>query len=146
MAIEIEHKYLVKNDNYKEISTASFHIRQGYLSREPERTVRVRIKDYKGFLTIKGKNKGASRAEFEYEIPLEDALSMLDMCLPPILEKVRYIVPFDGHIWEVDEFFGDRSGLVIAEIELKSDDEDYGHPDFIGENVTGDARYYNSNL
>lgn len=146
MAIEIEHKYLVKNDNYKEISTASFHIRQGYLSREPERTVRVRIKDDKGFLTIKGKNKGASRAEFEYEIPLEDALSMLDMCLPPILEKVRYIVPFDGHIWEVDEFFGDRSGLVIAEIELKSDDEDYGHPDFIGENVTGDARYYNSNL
>lgn len=146
MAIEIEHKYLVKNDNYKEISTASFHIMQGYLSREPERTVRVRIKDDKGFLTIKGKNKGASRAEFEYEIPLEDALSMLDMCLPPILEKVRYIVPFDGHIWEVDEFFGDRSGLVTAEIELKSDDEDYGHPDFIGENVTGDSRYYNSNL
>lgn len=146
MAIEIEHKYLVKNDNYKEISTASFHIMQGYLSREPERTVRVRIKDDKGFLTIKGKNKGASRAEFEYEIPLEDALSMLDMCLPPILEKVRYIVPFDGHIWEVDEFFGDRSGLVTAEIELKSDDEDYGHPDFIGENVTGDSRFYNSNL
>lgn len=146
MAIEIEHKYLVKNDNYKEISTASFHIMQGYLSREPERTVRVRIKDDKGFLTIKGKNKGASRAEFEYEIPLEDALSMLDMCLPPILEKVRYIVPFDGHIWEVDEFFGDRSGLVTAEIELKSDYEDYRHPDFIGENVTGDSRYYNSNL
>lgn len=146
MAIEIEHKYLVKNDNYKEISTASFHIMQGYLSREPERTVRVRIKDDKGFLTIKGKNKGASRAEFEYEIPLEDALSMLDMCLPPILEKVRYIVPFDGHIWEVDEFLGGRSGLVTAEIELKSDDEDYGHPDFIGENVTGDSRFYNSNL
>lgn len=146
MALEIEHKYLVKNDSYKELATAFWRITQGYLCREPERTVRVRVKDNKGFLTVKGKNKGSVRAEFEYEIARADAEKMLEMCVAPILEKTRYIVPFDGHIWEVDEFSGSCAGLVTAEIELISEDESYTIPDFVGDNVTGNPDYYNSNL
>lgn len=146
MAIEIEYKYLVKNDNYKCLATSRTHILQGYLNREPERTVRVRVKGEKGFLTVKGKNSGASRLEFEYEIPRADAEQMLKLCLPPVLDKTRYIVPHDGHLWEVDEFHGAREGLVTAEIELHSESERYSMPDFIGENVTGAPQYYNSNL
>ncbi|MDE5585667.1 MAG: CYTH domain-containing protein [Muribaculaceae bacterium] len=146
MAMEIEHKFLVKNAGYRELATAVFRISQGYLCREPERTVRVRVKGSRGYLTVKGRNKGASRAEFEYEIDLEDAEKMLAMCVPPVLEKTRYIVPFEGHLWEVDEFAGSRAGLVTAEIELASEDEAYAFPDFIGDDVTGDPRYYNSNL
>lgn len=146
MAIEIEYKYLVKNDNYKDLATSRTHILQGYLNREPERTVRVRVKGEKGFLTVKGKNSGASRLEFEYEIPKADAEEMLTLCMPPILDKTRYIVPFDGHVWEVDEFHGAREGLVTAEIELPSESEHYNLPGFIGKNVTGDPQYYNSNL
>ena len=146
MALEIEHKYLVRNDGFRNLATDSIHISQGYLCREPERTVRVRIKGEKGFLTIKGKNSGAVRSEFEYEIKLDDARKMLAMCVPPILEKIRYIVPFDGHTWEVDEFLGHLTGLVTAEIELATPDESYQIPDFVGKDVTGDAAYYNSNL
>lgn len=146
MALEIEHKFLVRNASYRLLATASHSISQGYLCRQPERTVRVRLKDGRGFLTVKGRNDGASRAEFEYEISREDAEKMLDMCEPPVLTKTRYIVPFEGHIWEVDEFSGIREGLVTAEIELKSEDEAYSVPDFIGENVTGNPVYYNSNL
>ncbi len=146
MAFEIEHKYLVTNDSYKRIATAKYHIYQGYLSREPERTVRVRIKDDKAFLTIKGKNEGAKRLEFEYEIPKDDALKILELCQSPILEKIRYNVPYEGKLWEVDEFLGKREGLILAEIELESEQESYAKPDFIGENVTGDHQYYNSNL
>ncbi len=146
MALEIEHKYLVKNDNFKKISDRSYLIRQGYLSRVPERTVRVRIKGDKGFLTVKGKNDGAVRCEYEYEIPLEHAAGMLELCAPPLLEKIRHIVPFEGHIWEVDEFLGSRSGLITAEIELDDENEAYILPDFIGTNVTGCPEYYNSNL
>lgn len=146
MALEIEHKYLVKNDNYKALATESVLIRQGYLSRVPERTVRVRIKGDRGFLTVKGKNDGAVRAEFEYEVPLEDACRMLSLCVPPLLEKVRHLVPYAGHLWEVDEFLGAKAGLVTAEIELREESEPYEKPDFIGENVTGRPEYYNSNL
>ena len=146
MALEIEHKYLVKNDSFKRLATSHSLILQGYLCREPERTVRVRIKGDKGFLTVKGRNNGASRAEFEYEICRDDAAAMLEMCIPPILEKTRYIVPFSGHIWEVDEFHGVRTGLVTAEIELASEDEKYEKPEFLGQDVTGDPAYYNSNL
>ncbi len=146
MSLEIEHKYLVKNESFRSLIRESISIFQGYLCREPERTVRVRIKGDKGFLTIKGKNSGAVRSEFEYEIDINDAMKMLEMCVPPILEKTRHIVPFKGHIWEVDEFFGDRRGLITAEIELSSPGESYIIPDFIGENVTGDPKYYNSNL
>ncbi len=146
MAFEIEHKYLVKNDSYRRLSMESFPITQGYLCRQPERTIRVRIKGDKGYITIKGKNSGAVRQEFEYEIPIEDAKKIMTMCNPPILEKIRHIVPFEGHIWEVDEFFGNKLGLVTAEIELTSEDEEYEIPEFVGENVTGNPAYYNSNL
>lgn len=146
MALEIEYKYLVKNDKFKCLSTDSIRISQGYLCKDPERTVRVRIKGRKGFLTIKGKNIGAVRSEFEYEIALEDAEKLLNICQQPILEKIRYIVPFEGHVWEVDEFLGSHMGLITAEIELSSTDEPYQIPDFVGRNVTGDPKYYNSNL
>ncbi|MDE7347789.1 MAG: CYTH domain-containing protein [Muribaculaceae bacterium] len=146
MALEIEHKFLVKNNSYRQLADVSHRIYQGYLCREPERTVRVRVKDQRAFLTVKGRNHGASREEFEYEISMEDAEKMLLMCLPPVLEKTRYIVPYKGKIWEVDEFYGSRAGLVTAEIELKSEEEEYDIPDFVGEDVTGDPRYYNSNL
>ena len=146
MALEIEHKYLVKNDEYRSLAVSSEKIAQGYLSRVPERTVRVRIKGERGFLTVKGRNEGASRMEFEYEIPLADAGQMLAMCIPPVLEKIRHIVPYGGHIWEVDEFFGNHAGLVTAEIELASAGESYICPGFIGKDVTGDPAYFNSNL
>ncbi len=146
MEFEIEHKYLVRNDRYKNLATESFHIIQGYLSREPQRTVRIRIKNESGFITVKGKNEGARRLEFEYGIPKKDALEMLNLCLPPILEKIRYHVDYEGHLWEVDEFLGDKMGLVTAEIELSDENETYNLPDFIGEEVTGNPKYYNSNL
>lgn len=146
MATEIEHKFLVKNDSYKEMSISSWKIRQGYLCRDAERTVRVRIKDDRGFLTVKGVTQGASRSEFEYEVDLHDAELMLDMCLPPILEKTRYLVPYEGHVWEVDVFEGHRAGLVTAEIELKTESEKYTLPGFVGKDVTGVLEYYNSNL
>ena len=146
MAFEIEHKYLVTNDSYKKIAIAKFHIYQGYLSRQPERTVRVRIKNDRAYLTVKGKNEGSKRLEFEYEIPKEDAMKILKLCQTPILEKIRYNVPYEGKLWEVDEFMGTREGLVLAEIELTSEEESYAKPNFIGENVTGEPQYYNSNL
>ena len=146
MALEIEHKFLVKNDSYRPLATVSYSILQGYLCRHPERTVRVRIKGDRGFLTVKGKNHGVSREEFEYEISREDAEKMLEMCEFPILSKIRYIIPFGGHIWEVDEFSGKRAGLVTAEIELSEEGESFIIPDFVGEEVTGIPAYYNSNL
>lgn len=146
MATEIEHKYLVKNDTYRSLATESWPISQGYLSRDPERTVRVRIKGDRGYLTVKGINRGAVRSEFEYEISKDDAETMLGMCVAPIVSKTRYIVPFGGHIWEVDEFSGALKGLVTAEIELNTEAESYDMPDFAGRNVTGDPAFYNSNL
>ena len=106
MGIEIEHKYLVVNDKYRNMASSSHRIMQGYLSREPQRTVRIRVKDNQGFITIKGKNVGDTRAEFEYPIPIDDAMQLLNMCLPTVIEKTRYLVPFEGHTWEVDEFHG----------------------------------------
>lgn len=146
MAIEIEYKFLVKKDSYKDMASSFCRIKQGYLCREPERTVRVRVKGDRGYLTVKGKNNGASRLEFEYEISRDDAEKMLSMCLPPVLEKTRYFVNYNGHLWEVDEFAGNLSGLVTAEVELQSEDESFDKPDFVGEDVTGNPAYYNSNL
>lgn len=146
MATEIEHKFLVKNNSYREMATSFCGIKQGYLCRDPERTVRVRVRGDKGYLTVKGKNVGASRLEFEYEIAADDAEKLLGMCPPPILEKTRYLVPFKGHTWEVDEFSGVRNGLITAEIELASEDEPYEKPDFLGEDLTGNPAYCNSNL
>ena len=147
MAIEIEHKYLVVNESYKDYAVKCVHICQGYLSKDKERTVRVRVADNNAFITIKGKNNGDVRAEYEYPIPLDDAKKLLStLCICPILEKYRYIVDYEGNTWEVDEFKGARDGLVMAEIELPSSDYKYDIPPFIGKNVTNDSRYYNSNL
>lgn len=147
MATEIEHKYLVINNNYKSQATACKHICQGYLSKDKERTVRVRISDKNAFITIKGKNTGDTRTEFEYSIPHDEARILLDtICIQPIIEKYRHIVEYNGNTWEVDEFKGALEGLTLAEIEIPSSEYKYDIPPFIGKNVTNDSRYYNSNL
>ena len=147
MALEIEHKFLVNGDSYKWEASGKQEIIQGYLSRDPERTVRVRVRDDKAFITIKGKGTGGTaRPEFEYEVPLEDALEMIKLCLPPIIVKTRYIVMHEGNRWEVDEFKGNLQGLVIAELEVPSEDYFFNLPQFVGLEVTGDPRYYNANL
>ena len=146
MALEIERKYLVVSDSYRTMAEKSSHIRQGYLSRDKERTVRVRTVDDKAFLTIKGKNVGDMRLEFEYSIPVEDACEMLCLCTGRVIEKTRYYVPYRGKTWEVDEFDGDLSPLVLAEVELSDSSESFELPLFVGEDVTSDPQYYNSNL
>lgn len=146
MGIEIERKYLVANEGYKRFETAVIEIRQGYLSREPERTVRIRTWNDKGYITVKGLSHGASRCEYEYEIPHSDACEMLEMCEGPILHKRRHLVDYADHRWEVDEFLGQLSPLVTAEIELTSEAEAFELPPFVGKDVTGDPNYYNSNL
>jgi CYTH domain-containing protein len=148
MPIEIERKYLINNELWKneEPHHAGVHYSQGYLCASPERTVRVRIAGDKAFITIKGQTIGFARPEFEYDIPVADALLMLKMCVGPLIEKKRYKVEFASKLWEVDVFEGDNQGLTIAEIELKSTDETFELPPWIGQEVTGDKRYYNSYL
>lgn len=146
MGLEIEHKYLVKNDTYKPMACKRLEIKQGFLSRNPERTVRVRVLNDKGFITVKGKGVGMAHPEFEFEIPLDDALQMLTLCEAPIIEKTRHIVMDHGNRWEVDEFKGDLAGLVIAELEVPNEDYIFPLPSFIGKEVTGNPRYYNSQL
>ncbi len=147
MAKEIEHKYLVTDDSYKLLATEAHAIVQGYISREVNGTVRVRIVGDKARLTIKGRTVGDTRSEFEYEIPLADAEEMLrTLCPQPVISKTRHIVPYEGHTWEVDEFHGDLEGLTLAEIELPESIHSYALPPFVGRNVTGDPRYYNSAL
>jgi len=146
MAKEIERKYLVKNSTFKALSTNRMTISQGYLSRNPDATVRVRLTDGRAFLTVKGRNNGPVRDEWEYGIPCEDARDMLHCCQGNVIEKTRHIVPYGGFVWEVDEFHGRHEGLVLAEIELPSPDAEFDIPPFVGEEVTGDDRYYNSNL
>lgn len=146
MAQEIERTFLVDNDSYKETAINMIHIIQGYLNRDPERTVRVRIADEKAYLTIKGKNRGNVREEFEYEIPLSDGMNILKLCDGRVLDKTRYLVPYKKHIWEVDEYHGDLEGLVVTEVELKHPDEEVEIPGFAGKEVSGDPKYYNSQL
>lgn len=147
MGLEIEHKYLVKNDSYKKMSVKHDSIIQGYISRDKNRTVRIRVINDKAFITIKGATHIDKRAEYETPISKDDALEMLkEICIPPIIEKTRYIVEYEGKKWEVDEFLGALKGLVIAEIELGYTNEIYSIPPFVGKNVTSDPRYYNSNL
>lgn len=146
MGMEIEHKYLVIDDTYRLMACERSEIKQGFLSRDPERTVRVRVRDDKGFITIKGKGSGAAHPEFEYEIPQDDALQMLELCEPPVIEKTRYMIMHEGNRWEVDEFHGDLQGLVIAELEVPSEEYRFPLPPFVGQEVTGDPRYYNSQL
>ncbi len=146
MAIEIERKFRISGDAWRQAATGE-HYRQGYLSTVPERTVRVRVKGDTGYLTIKGATHGAVRSEYEYTIPLEDAHAMLDsLCLRPLIEKTRYTLEYQGLVWEIDAFEGDNAGLVIAEVELESEEQDIALPGWAGEEVTGDARYYNANL
>jgi len=146
--LEIERKFLVLDDSYKQLSYASSHIAQGYICSERGRTVRVRIRDERAYLTIKGpsENNGLSRYEFEREIPLEDARQMMQLCEPGIIDKTRWLVKSGNHTFEVDEFHGANEGLVVAEVELAYEDEPFKKPHFIGKEVTGDRRYYNSQL
>lgn len=146
--IEIERKYLVKNDSFINHSTKQFTIAQGYLSIDPERTVRVRLRDQEAFLTIKGKSSddGLSRSEWEYSIPVTDAKEMFQLCAKPPIEKIRYIIPFGKYNFEVDVFSGANQGLIIAELELDDAQLSPNLPDWIGEEVTGDERYYNAYL
>jgi CYTH domain-containing protein len=145
MAYEIERKFLLKNQNWR-IDAAKKYYKQGYLAREGN-VVRVRIAGEKAFLTIKGQSRGISRAEFEYEIPMIDAHQMLDnLCEKPLIEKYRYIVDYQGFTWEIDEFLGENEGLIVAEIELNSETQTFPSPDWLGEEVSQDARYYNANL
>lgn len=146
MGLEIEHKYLVKDDSYKAMAEQRVDIRQGYLNRDPERTVRIRTKGTRGYITVKGINVGDTRSEFEYEIPYDDARKMLEMCQGLVIHKIRWLVPFQGMTWEVDEFLDILAPLVTAEIELPHSDYPYSLPPFIGEDVTGDPRYFNSSL
>jgi len=146
MAVEIERKFLLKNDLWRESIVRSHVLKQGYLASSPLPTVRVRTSDYKAFLTIKGRTEGISRVEFEYEIPQDEALEMLELCAQTPIEKKRHIVEANGHIWEIDVFEGSNAGLVLAEVELDSEDEKVELPDWIGKEVTSDPRYYNSAL
>lgn len=146
MGTEIERKFLVTGDSWRGQGTSTV-FRQGYLSTVKERTVRVRAAGDEGTLTIKGITVGASRTEFEYEIPVEDADTMLDeLCEKPIIEKTRDVVEVDGTTWEIDEFGGVNDGLIVAEVELDSPDEQFTRPDWLGDEVTDDPRYFNANL
>lgn len=147
MGTEIERKFLVQGTPWREGGAeAGVPYSQGYLNRDKERTVRVRIAGDKAFLTIKGVSRGASRAEFEYEIPAADADELLRLSDGPVVQKTRYIIDHDGSKWEVDKFQGDNAGLVIAEIELTSEDQHFSRPPWLADEVTHDSRYYNSNL
>ncbi len=146
MPKEIERKFLVKDDSWRSPDPGK-HYRQGYLSTVKERTVRVRTAGEQGFITVKGVSVGATRSEYEYEIPFADANEMIDqLCERPLIEKTRYRIPFDGVVWEVDEFEGDNSGLITAEVELKDEKQSISPPGWVGEEVTGDSRYFNANL
>ena len=145
MAQEIERKFLVKG-NFKPEVFKSTRIMQGYLSSVPERTVRIRVKGDQGFITIKGNTSGVSRYEWEKEIPAEEARELLQLCEPGVIDKTRYLVHRGPHIFEVDEFHGENEGLVIAEVELKSENENFIKPAWLDKEVTGDDRYYNAML
>jgi adenylate cyclase len=148
MATEIERKFLPKGESWKRaIDSPGTGIRQGYLSSVRERTVRIRVNGAQGWITVKGANTGASRPEFEYPIPLDDANAILDsLCEKPLIEKTRYVVMENGCAFEIDEFHAENAGLIVIEIELASEDQAVDLPDWIGEEVTHDPRYYNSNL
>lgn len=146
--IEIERKFLVKSTNYKEQAISNERIVQGFLNTDPERTVRVRIKGDSGFLTVKGKSnqEGTTRFEWEHKITVTEAEQLLILCEKGIIDKTRYVVPVGNHLFEVDEFYGDNEGLTIAEVELSAEKERFQTPEWLGEEVTGDIKYYNSQL
>ncbi|MFT5750573.1 MAG: adenylate cyclase [Flavobacteriales bacterium] len=145
---EIERKFLVLSDAFKKEAQTTTRITQGYLSTDPERTVRVRIKGATGYLTIKGKSNesGTTRVEVEEEIAFAKAETLLSLCLPGVIDKTRHEVSSGNHLWEVDEFYGDNQGLIVAEIELNDENESFEKPKWLGTEVTGDKKYYNSQL
>ncbi|MDL2313460.1 CYTH domain-containing protein [Desulfovibrio sp. OttesenSCG-928-C14] len=146
MGKEIERKFLLKNDGWRGQGRAE-QFCQGYLASAAGCVVRVRTAGEKAWLTVKGKNTGAVRSEFEYPIPLDEARAMLaELAEKPLIEKQRHTLELDGATWEIDEFYGDNAGLILAEIELRDENQTFARPDWLGEEVTGDARYYNSNL
>ena len=146
MGLEIEKKFLVKNDSWRPLGKRLKFV-QGYLNSRKERTVRVRTIEDKGFLTIKGIATGASRPEYEYEIPYGEALEMLEkLCERPLIEKIRCRIKYHDRIWEVDEFQGENLGLIVAEVELESENQLFEKPGWVGREVTGESRYFNSNL
>jgi adenylate cyclase len=146
MPKEIERKFLVESEGWRHLGEP-VRIRQGYLSTDPERTVRVRLAGDRAWITVKGISHGSERSEYEYEIPASDAAEMLDkLCIQPFLEKHRTRIPIGDLIWEVDEFLGENAGLVVAEVELRSPDQALTPPPWVGREVTTDARFYNSNL
>lgn len=146
MALEIERKFLLKNDDWRKLASGKLY-RQGYIKNDISSAVRVRIAGESAFLTIKSEVTGATRLEFEYDIPMKDAEEMLQtLCKKPLIEKNRYVIQIDELTWEVDEFFGENAGLIVAEVELESEDQQITLPTWIGEEVTGDPKYYNANL
>jgi adenylate cyclase len=146
MSMEIERKFLVRGDAWRTGADGT-RIRQGYLSLARERTVRIRATEKQAWLTIKGVTRGISRVEFEYAIPAADAQHLLDeLCLQPLIEKTRYAVRYGGHLWDIDEFHGANQGLIVAEIELGSETEVFERPPWLGDEVSGDPRYFNSSL
>lgn len=147
MAIEIEHKFLLANDDWRDLVSHSVKYRQGYLSSQPTSSIRVRTSDDHAWLNIKSATIGNQRHEYEYEIPLADANEIINnLCRKPLIEKTRYFVTVDAHLWEIDEFEGENQGLVVAEIELENASQSFSKPTWIGLEVTKDLRYYNNNL
>ena len=146
--LEIERKFLVKSNAFKDEAFSTTRITQGFLNTHKERTVRVRLKGNAGFITVKGKSSanGLSRFEWEKEISKDDAMALLELCEQGVIDKMRYEVKVEGHVFEVDEFFGDNQGLIVAEVELNSEDEAFVKPEWLGQEVTGDIKYYNSQL
>ena len=145
MAVEIERKFLLRDESWRGLGP-SFQIRQGYLSRDKDRTVRIRIRDDEAFLTVKGRNRGFCRPEFEYSIPVPDAEEMLLLCSGQVIAKTRHYVNYGALVWEVDEFHGELAGLVVAECELTDPEQELDLPAWVGDEVTRDPRYFNSNL
>jgi adenylate cyclase len=147
MAIEIEHKFLLRDDRWRQQVERSARMRQGYLTSDARCSVRVRVADGQGFLNLKSGTLGIQRSEYEYPIPLAEAEEILDtLCEKPLLEKTRHFLWFSEHLWEIDEFEGDNAGLIVAEVELSQADELFARPDWLGEEVSHDIRYYNSQL
>jgi adenylate cyclase len=146
MGIEIERKFRVVGDGWQDGEPLGVRIAQGYLTQDPSRTVRVRISGETGWLTIKGLNRGIARLEFEYEIPLPDARELLSLCLPSVIDKTRYRIPYAGNVWELDVFHGENAGLIIVEVELDDESVIPELPPWVGEEVSSETRYYNSSL
>jgi adenylate cyclase len=147
MAIEIEHKFLLANDDWRKAVQKSVKYKQGYLSSQPTSSIRIRIADQQAWLNIKSATIGTQRLEFEYEIPLHDAEAIINtLCGKPLIEKIRHFVLHEGNTWEIDEFEGDNKGLIVAEIELSEAGEDFAKPHWLGAEVTHELRYYNNNL